>query len=362
MEIMVPLRRLLAVVLSLCFVFGAAVTAGASTQDDLDAARQKLSDARDSANTAAAEFSAADAKLAETQQHIQRLQATIAVGKAKAAELHDIARRRAVFAYTHVGANELDTLVGGTSGPVETIRRSQLLSHANQTDNDAIRQLAALNADLKDQQDSLAREEAAQQAVSDQLDARLLDLQSKQTEVQQAVSDLQTKLDVEIAAAEAARKAELERERSALSAQQAVSNGGAGQIVVNPGGGPFQCPVAGAAYNDDFGGARGHPGIDMFVPTGTPAVAVKAGTVTYMANDGAGGNEAYVNANDGNTYYYAHFSQFVGEARTVSQGEVIGLTGMTGNATAPHLHFEIRIGGPNGGRIDPYPTLKSAGC
>ncbi len=105
-----------------------------------------------------------------------------------------------------------------------------------------------------------------------------------------------------------------------------------------------------------------HPGIDMFVPTGTPAVAVEAGTVTYVPNEGAGGNTAYLAAADGNTYFYAHFSQFVGEARTVAKGEIVGLTGMTGNASAPHLHFEIRLGGPNGATTDPYPTLKSAGC
>ncbi len=100
----------------------------------------------------------------------------------------------------------------------------------------------------------------------------------------------------------------------------------------------------------------------MFVPTGTPASAVKAGTVTFAPNEGAGGNAAYLAADDGNTYYYAHFSQYVGEPRTVAKGEVFGLTGMTGNATAPHLHFEIRLGGPNGNRTDPYPSLKSAGC
>ena len=132
---------------------------------------------------------------------------------------------------------------------------------------------------------------------------------------------------------------------------------------MNPGGGPFTCPVVGAAYRDDFGGPTGHPGIDMFVPIGTPAIAVKSGSVFYMANDGAGGNKACVTANDGNTYYYAHLTSFVGgEPRQVSQGELIGYTGITGNATAPHLHFEIRIGGPNGTRIDPYPTLKSASC
>jgi peptidoglycan LD-endopeptidase LytH len=61
-------------------------------------------------------------------------------------------------------------------------------------------------------------------------------------------------------------------------------------------------------------------------------------------------------------YFYAHLSSYVGGARSVAQGEVVGLVGMTGNASAPHLHFEIRIGGANGQRIDPYPTLRAAGC
>ena len=126
--------------------------------------------------------------------------------------------------------------------------------------------------------------------------------------------------------------------------------------------GPFQCPVRGAAYSDDYGGNGGHPGIDMFVPTGTAAVAVRAGTVRFVPNEGAGGNTAYLLGDDGNTYFYAHFSQFIGEGRTVAQGEVIGLTGMTGNASAPHLHFEVRIGGDNGSRTNPYPSLKAAGC
>jgi murein DD-endopeptidase MepM/ murein hydrolase activator NlpD len=362
-------------VLVFCLVFGVPATAivaasvserpaGAATTDDLAAAREKLTQARDAANETAAAFSASDHKLEETKTNIAKLRDSIAATKVKADALHDIARQRAVFAYTHPG-NRLEEVIGAT-GPVDAIRRSELLDRANQTDNDVVKRLAVVNAQLKDQQADLEHEQQAEQAVSDQLDAKLASLQSKQADVQQAVDDLQAKLDAEIAAAaaaaDAARKAQLQAEEAALRAQQTVSSGGEGQIVSAPVPGAFQCPVLGAAYSDDYGGPSGHPGIDMMVPTGTSAVAVKAGTVTFAPNEGAGGNAAYLAADDGNTYYYAHFSQYVGAPRQVAKGEIIGLTGMTGNATAPHLHFEIRIGGPNGNRIDPYPTLKSAGC
>ena len=353
-------RRYFTVVLVAALTLVPSLTAHGSTKDDLDAARGRLAAARDEANAAAADFSAADHKLEETKDNIAIHEAAIEIAKAKAAQLHDVAAGRALYAYTHAG-NNLD-LVIGAGDAVQAVRRTQLLDHANQTDADVVKKLAAINQDLRDEEEQLQKEQQQEQEISDRLDARQRDLEAKQADVQKAVNDLQAKLDAEIAAAEAARRAELERERQALLAQQISTAGGPGIIIVNPGGGPFQCPVGGAAYSNDYGGPTGHPGIDMFVPTGTAAVAVKAGTVRYVPNEGAGGNTAYLNANDGNSYFYAHFSQFVGGARSVSQGEVIGLTGMTGNATAPHLHFEIRLGGDNGSRINPYPTLKSGGC
>jgi murein DD-endopeptidase MepM/ murein hydrolase activator NlpD len=64
----------------------------------------------------------------------------------------------------------------------------------------------------------------------------------------------------------------------------------------------------------------------------------------------------------GNAYYYAHMSTTNGGNRRVGQGEHIGYVGQTGNATGPHLHFEIRLGGVNGQRVNPFNTLINAGC
>lgn len=360
---MTSARRALLVVLTVLCASVPALAAGATTSDDLATARESLAEAEAAANETAAAFSTADHQLEQTRADIANLKQSITATKARAAELRVYARQRAVFAYTHPG-NSLETLVD-SKDTIDAARRQHLLGQANQTDNDVVKRLAAVNAQLKNQQDDLEQQEREQQAISDELDVKLTALQAKQADVQHAVDELQQKLDSEIAIArfaDATRKAQLEAERAALAVRQTISSGSAGQIVPSVVPGPFQCPVQGAAYSDDYGGASGHPGIDMFVPTGTPAVAVKAGTVRFVPDEGAGGNAAYLAADDGNTYFYGHFSQFVGEGRTVAKGEVIGLTGMTGNASAPHLHFEIRVGDVNGPKTDPYPTLKSAGC
>jgi len=363
---MLSFRRTLTVLIAAIVVSLPALPSTASTADDLETAKENLVAARAAANDARAMAYQAEVRLEETQARITQLEATIADLKHQAAALESIVRRRAVYAYTHAG-DDIDTFVS-TNSAVSAARGKLLIDLSNEKDNAAATKLAATNSDLRDQTAQLRDLEGKQRTTKDQLDANNDALQAKLAEAQQATADLQAKYDAEIAAAqEAARKAALEAALATVVAAQPVTNPtsanlGPGQVVASSVSSSFTCPVIGAAYTDDYGGPTGHPGIDMLVPIGTRALAVKAGTVRYVANEGAGGNTAYLDADDGNTYFYAHLSQFVGGARTVAQGEVIALTGMTGNATGPHLHFEIRLGGENGARTDPYPTLKAAGC
>jgi murein DD-endopeptidase MepM/ murein hydrolase activator NlpD len=348
--------------------------AHADTASDLAAARQKVADAQAEANALAADMSAAEGRYEELEAKIHDLEAEIEASKARVAVLQQIVRDRAVAAYRHPDANSGLRVMLSADGPLDGARRATLLDHANQTDNVSAKKLLTLRDELAQQEKEVQAQRDEQQKVKGRLDAKNADVQASLAAANKARDELAAKLEKE--QADAAAAAELARIRaiqaaSQIASQASTSSGGGGpstvapgQVIANPGGGAFQCPVSGSAYSDSYGprGDGFHYGIDMMAPMGTSEVAVKAGTVSYMAMDGAGGNEGYLAADDGNVYYYAHMSQFVGGPRRVAQGEVIGLVGSTGYSTAPHLHFEIRIGGANGQRIDPYPTLQAAGC
>lgn len=121
-------------------------------------------------------------------------------------------------------------------------------------------------------------------------------------------------------------------------------------------GGSFICPINGpVAFSDDFGGRRNHKGNDLMSPRGTENVAVVAGTIETRPWRG-GGITIFLRGDDGHTYIYMHLLRIVGPIpRHVEQGEVIGLTGATGNATAYHTHFEFHPGG--GAAVNPYPLI-----
>ncbi len=88
---------------------------------------------------------------------------------------------------------------------------------------------------------------------------------------------------------------------------------------------------------------RAHDGIDISVPEGTPVRAAEAGEVVYSAPLGAYGNLVVVRHAGPYTSLYAHNDRNLAEPGTfVEKGEVIAEAGTSGNASGPHLHFEIR--------------------
>jgi murein DD-endopeptidase MepM/ murein hydrolase activator NlpD len=90
---------------------------------------------------------------------------------------------------------------------------------------------------------------------------------------------------------------------------------------------------------------RPHLGIDYAAPTGTPVQTIGDGRVIFAGMKGGAGNLIEVQHSNGYTTYYMHLSRvLVHSGQRVEQGQRIGLVGMTGLATGPHLDFRIERG------------------
>lgn len=314
---------------------------------------QRLREAQSASNAAAARFQRATASLETLVDEIAGVERRIAAGRERAGELRLIAVNRAVTAYKQRdGGSGAPSPVLGSGDVMRQVRRNTLLELANAKDNAAIAELRALEEDLGVQKADLASKRADAERLVTRLDAERATLAATVADAQSAYDAL-----VERLAREAASRAEAER-RARLAAAEASRGANAAPPGTPVAG--FQCPVRGT-FTNDFGdprsGGRVHAGIDIFAATGTPLFAVKSGSVSF-AQEGAGGNAVYLSGSDGNTYYYAHLSSYAGSSRSVAQGEVIGYVGQTGNASAPHLHFEIRT---PGGIVNPYASL-TASC
>lgn len=125
------------------------------------------------------------------------------------------------------------------------------------------------------------------------------------------------------------------------------------QVIPSPGG--YTAPIHGEWHNS--GGftyqpnpthPKGHMGVDMRCPFGTPIYPLTAGVVTNVGTDPAGGNVVNIQHAKGVRTYYAHMSAARAQkGDKVDVNTIIGTVGETGNAkgTVPHCHFQVWVNG-----------------
>ncbi len=117
-------------------------------------------------------------------------------------------------------------------------------------------------------------------------------------------------------------------------------------------------------YRNCAGCSSNHGGQDFNPGNGAPIQSIADGVVSY-AQDGEGSLGVHmiidhmINGEKISSVYahMIHGSMLLSEGDVVKAGQVIGKTGNTGMSTGPHLHFEIRIGGKDGKKVDPLQWL-----
>lgn len=352
----------LAVVLATTVV--GTVTSGAQSPD---AQVEGLTEARERAQEATAALAALETELGELDASIAAATAEAEAAELAVAELAEQVRRLAVDRYMQM--DDLPVLPGGD---INARERARVL----------VATVAGHNLDAMDRYRAQRQRLDAARATADEARAtqaeRLAEMEDRRAVLAAELARLET-LEAERQAAEAAR---LEAERAAAarlttttSTTTRVTSGGSGSggsgsggstpVLPRPPTGGWMCPVQGTnSFIDSWmaprAGGRWHQGVDIMSPRGTPVVLSVGGRVEFYTG-GIGGLTFSLNGDDGNYYYGAHMDAYAGLAPGwYPAGTLVGYVGETGDArgTAPHLHFEIHLGG-YGNAVNPYPTTRA---
>ncbi len=108
-----------------------------------------------------------------------------------------------------------------------------------------------------------------------------------------------------------------------------------------------------------LGGLRGHKGVDMAAPTGTPIYATADGMVSKAEWFSSYGNFIAIAHGAELETRFGHLSRMaVSAGQRVRKGDLIGYVGSTGRSTGPHLHYEVRVAGM---AVDPTPYMSETG-
>lgn len=140
---------------------------------------------------------------------------------------------------------------------------------------------------------------------------------------------------------------------SMAAADVPPSAAGAGRL---PDGWPLARPGFVTRRFRRAGGAAGHPGLDVAVPSGSYVRAIQSGRVLEAGRDSLYGRFVRLGHEAGYRSLYGHASRlFVSPGDTVERGQVIALSGNSGLSTAPHLHVEVER---EGRAVDPLRFLR----
>jgi murein DD-endopeptidase MepM/ murein hydrolase activator NlpD len=329
--------RLALVILTIVALGLSSVAVGA--ESEVQQLQAQIRELQGDVNRAGDAYSDAYWKLEKTRDRLAALDKEIAAATAQLDAASARLSARAVQMYRSGGVDYLAILLS-TDDFDEMLLRLEYVTRVGRQDADLIAEVTRISAELRAKRGEL---EKVRQSQDDEA-ARL---KKESDRVTRALNSKQAEYNA------------LQKKLKAAVARESGGSSSGSRYPPGPNGMVF--PVAGPCYYQDTWGAarsggRSHQGTDIMAKTGTPLVACVSGTVRSKYHS-LGGNSIWLTADNGWAFYYAHLSEYVVRSGRVEAGQVIGKVGSTGNATAPHLHFEIH---PNGGAaVNPYPYLKA---
>ena len=300
-------------------------------------------------------------KMDTLQKSIDESTAKLQIASQNYEEKSDMLARRLVAMYEAGDTQYLDVLLKSKS-ITEFISRYYIIQEVAEYDSILINEVEQEKNNIEQTKQKLENEQAEIKIVKAKNEQTTIVLSNMQTLQKSYINELsadEKKLQEQIT--------EYKNDQAEIERQILLATN-----VINPDiqytGGEMLWPVAisGTVITSDYG-VREHPiqgvikehtGIDIGnTPTGTPVVAAADGVVTYAGWLGGYGNCVMINHGEGVVTLYGHGNKILTSVnKKVKKGETIMEVGSTGNATGPHLHFEVRV---NGSCTSPWQFVKA---
>ena len=361
------MKRVVSILLALVLGVGCIMPAFGASQSELEEIQQKKNDLQDQIDEVKANREEAleqkylmDQRNAVLQREIDLVNQNIEDTAARIAENERQERAQYALFCRQVrqeeerGSVSYWSVLFKASSFVDLLSRVDFVNEVARYNENVIDELQALRKQLAEDREGLKKDREELKAVQSELQEQIAEAEQLVKEYSATEKGLQKMYAEEEAAAKAmedelremARRREQERLRNQNSDQNSSfdnvpdSNGyiwptNATRLITSP--------LGGRASPGGIGSTN-HQGVDIGASYGTDILAAKAGVVVQSGWYGGYGYCVTIQHGDNPGTYtrYGHMSQIlVSYGQSVSQGQVIGLVGSTGNSTGPHIHYEV---------------------
>ena len=334
-----------------------------AVRDDKDQAMEQKELLERQINATQAEIDNIQAQIDAYTQLISEKEAELAQAEADEAQLYDQFCQRVRY-MEEQGEVSYWSILFSSSDFSDLLDNFMMVEEFIAYDNRLMDEILALQEQIEADKAALEAARSEQEAArQEQVEARNA-LQAQEAEVDKLIAqissqeDLLEKQEAQLRAAADAADEEIRRLEKEMAAQISGVVSEKGFLWPLPAGWDTLSSLYGTRTDPFTGRPGNHTGIDIPASKNTEIYAAKSGVViTSTYNSGGYGNYVVVSHSDGTSTLYAHMNKrnaTVGQ--TVSQGDVIGYVGTTGNSTGNHLHFEVRV---NGSRVDPIDYFPS---
>lgn len=343
-------------------------------KDELDELEEEKSEALNAVQKLTVQISEYEGEITDLKDGIESLEKQIdeAVKKIKEEEAEyeknqKALNERLVAMYENGGTTYLDYFLSSSS-LTDFISNYYLLSEIADYDTQLLEEIEKEKNRIEKEKEKLEDDRSNLKSAKISLEAKTSNLKIAKSQKESQVANLSEKEKKTQSKIEELEedKATIERQLRQIAAEeaerkrkeQASNKNSNSSTSYTPSISGFIFPVQGLSKsnirNKSFPSYPGHTGVDVNINvTGKNVVAAKSGTVVTSTalRSSNGSYRSYgeyiiINHGDGTLSLYAHMlsgSRKVKVGDRVSQGQVIGTVGSTGNSTGNHLHFEVRV-------------------